>query len=164
MHESVVLNNSPLQVNKLIKMKKEKLKKSLYKIKNNNLARVNLLYFLILKFGQENKEKKNQNLNNTISSFARSSLKERKFDGNRTFYPQFKSTRNYFPLIFSFIAMTVTLGGAFTNQKERSMDSESVVWGGNVFYNKNPQNFHRKRTFLTEWESAANNNGVFMNK
>ena len=58
----------------------------------------------------------------------------------------------------------MTLGGAFMDQKDIPKHTEVFVWGGNVFQGKSLNGFNRKRTFLTEFESAANNHGVFMNK
>lgn len=58
----------------------------------------------------------------------------------------------------------MTLGGTFMTAKEQSQYGDAIVWGGNIILGSKTNGFHKKRTFITEWQSAANNNGVFVNK
>ena len=48
--------------------------------------------------------------------------------------------------------------------EQKSKYTDAVMWGGNIFIGRRSNGFQRKRTFITEWESAANNHGVFVNK
>lgn len=56
-----------------------------------------------------------------------------------------------------------TLNGIFMSPYQKSQYNNAVTWAGNVYANRK-NGFHRKRTFMSEWESAANNQGVFVNK
>jgi hypothetical protein len=58
----------------------------------------------------------------------------------------------------------MTLGGIFMAPNEKRCLGETSSWGGNVFLGNKTDGFHRKRTFMSEWQSAANNKGVFVNK
>lgn len=60
--------------------------------------------------------------------------------------------------------LSCTLGGIFMSPQERENYKDVVMWGGNIFQSRKPNNFGKRRTFITEWESAVNNNGVFVNK
>jgi hypothetical protein len=58
----------------------------------------------------------------------------------------------------------MTLGGIFMDPRNKDCYKDAVVWGGNVYQERKSNGFHRKRTFMSEWQSAANNSGVFVNK
>ena len=58
----------------------------------------------------------------------------------------------------------LTLGGIFMSPQQKAKYADAVSWGGNIFVGEKPNGFRKKRTFVTEWESASNNLGVFVNK
>ncbi|CAI2366381.1 unnamed protein product [Moneuplotes crassus] len=133
------INSNPSQILKLLRLEKEKLRKTLTDIKHNSL--------------KKSKPSPAQ-MNQTVSTFADYNIPKRQFDGNRTFYSEASSHNPGLS----------TLGGAMTNYENTVSPEETFVWGGNVISNKHNYNFNRKRTFQSEWQSAANNSGVFMNK
>jgi hypothetical protein len=60
--------------------------------------------------------------------------------------------------------LNLTLGGMFMSAKDKSKYADAILWGGNIFLGNKTNGFHKKRTFISEWESAKNNSGVFVNK
>lgn len=50
----------------------------------------------------------------------------------------------------------MTLGGIFLNPNQKELYNNAQCWAGNIFMN-DPKGFHKKKTFMTEWESAINN-------
>ena len=60
--------------------------------------------------------------------------------------------------------MNFTLGGMFMSPEQKTQYADAKIWGGNVYLGDRLNGFHKKRTFFSEWESAANNSGVFVNK
>ncbi|CAI2368711.1 unnamed protein product [Moneuplotes crassus] len=135
------LSSNPSEVLKLLRVEKEKLKKTLHGIKKNPHKKEQ---------GKINTSK----LNQTATSFGFQMLPKKQLDGNRTFYSEVSNQSQGLS----------TLGGAFSNYEAGITGKDVFVWGGNVLHRKHNQNFNKKRTFQSEWQSAANNNGVFINK
>ncbi len=101
-----------------------------------------------------------------MSSFGEQRFGVRRFDGNRTFYSEAPSQgKTFYEAEINILDIGLsTLGGAFSNTGNRLAQNNVTIWGGNVFSDMSGPNFNRKRTFMSEWQSASNNNGVFMNK